>query len=201
MKIIALLGSPRKAKSNTGALLDLVLAGARSEGAESEVIALPGNTVKPCLACDVCHVTGTCGQKDDYPSIREKILAADGVVLATPNYINSVSAQLKAFLDRCCGAVHCLGFEGRYGVAVVTSGGGPEEPIARYLEYFMVTTGISPVGSVWATMGMSEKVFPEEVNSAANDPVNGWSGRSHRRSVSRKPIKRWPPSGNGCGGS
>ncbi len=167
MRIIALLGSPHKGKSKTGALLDLVLAGAREEGAEAEMIYLPGGTVRPCMACDVCHVTGACSQKDDFPSIRQKVMAADALVLASPNYINSVSAQLKAFLDRCCGIVHCVGFEGKYGAAVVTSGGGPEEPIARYLEGFMITTGITPVGSVYATMGLTE-TFPDGVKIAAH---------------------------------
>jgi multimeric flavodoxin WrbA len=169
MKIIALVGSPRKSRSNTAALVDLVLEGAASEGTEHETIFLPGGTVAPCRACDLCHVTGSCSQKDEFGSIREKILAADAIVVATPNYIDHVSAQLKAFIDRCCGVVHLLGFAGRYGAAVVTSGGGPEEPIARYLEHFLVITGIIPVGSVFATMGGQEKVFSDEVRTEAGE--------------------------------
>ncbi len=152
MRIIALVGSPRKEKGNTAALVDLVREGIRAEGAEEEVIFLPGGTVQPCKACDTCHVKGRCPQKDDFGLIVEKIMAADGVVLATPNYILHVSAQLKAFVDRCCGIVHLLGFRRRYGAAVVTSGGGDEEPIASYLEKFMIRTGIVPVGSgLWKT--------------------------------------------------
>jgi multimeric flavodoxin WrbA len=80
--------------------------------------------VLPCLACDTCHRKGRCAQNDEFESIKGKILEADGLVLASPNYIFSVSAQLKAFMDRCCGVVHCMAFEGKYGVSVVTSGGG-----------------------------------------------------------------------------
>ena len=167
MKIVALVGSPRKEKSNTAALVDLVCAGAREEDGESEVIFLPGGTVKPCRGCDACHITGSCGQKDEFGSIREKIMAADGLMLADPNYIDHVSAQLKAFIDRCCGIVHTLGFRGRYGAAVVTSGGGPEEPVAKYLERVLMITGVVPVGSVFATMGMARGTFAEEVRTAA----------------------------------
>lgn len=167
MRIVAVVGSPRKGRGNTAALVDLVLTGAREEGAEVEVVFLAGGTVRPCKGCDTCHVTGACPQKDEFGSIRDRILAADGIVVASPNYIMHVSAQLKAFIDRCCGVVHLRGFEGKYGASVVTSGGGEEEPIARYLEHFMIVTGIVPVGSVWATMGAGERVFTEDVKAAA----------------------------------
>jgi multimeric flavodoxin WrbA len=167
MKIVALVGSPNKGKGNTAALVDLVMDGINREGANGEVVYLPGNTVRPCKACDICHIKGVCPQKDEFLAIKKKIMAADGVILATPNYILHVSAQLKCFIDRCCGVVHLLEFKGKYGVSVVTSGGGDEEPIARYLERFMVWTGVVPVGSVWATMGGEERMFSSEAKAQA----------------------------------
>jgi len=59
----------------------------------------------------------------------------------------------QPFLDRCCGVIHCLGFDGKYGASVVASGGGDEPPIAEYMIHFQITTGVVPVGAVWATMG------------------------------------------------
>ena len=153
MKIIGVVASPRGAKGNTARLLRIVLEGAESQGAEVEIVYLQGRTVLPCKGCNTCHHKGRCPQKDDFESIREKILASDGLVLSSPNYIFSVSAQMKAFIDRCCGVIHCMAFEGKYGASVVTSGGGDEEPIADYLNHFLINTGTRPVGSVWATMG------------------------------------------------
>jgi len=168
MKIIGIVGSPRKIKGNTGRLVLEVLKGAEAECATCETVALPGGTIKPCKGCDVCHKKGVCPQKDDFEDLKARIIASDGVVLASPNYISSVSAQLKAFMDRCCGVVHCLGFEGRYGASVVTSGGGDEEPIAEYMNQFLLTTGITPVGSVWANMGTlpNNEFTPEIVADA-----------------------------------
>lgn len=152
MKIVSILGSPHGQKGNTGRLLELVHAGARDEGAQIEAICLGAGLVRPCVACDTCHRTGRCPHPDAFEDIRAKIAAADGVILASPNYIFSVSAQLKAFMDRCCGTIHCLGFEGKYGAAVVTSGGGGDEPIVDYIGRFQLATGIWPLGGVHATM-------------------------------------------------
>lgn len=168
MKIIGIVASPRGARGNTARLLQVVLEGAESQGAEVEVVFLPGRTVLPCKACDTCHKKGRCPQKDDFESIKEKILRSDGLILASPNYIFSVSAQMKAFMDRCCGVIHCMAFEGKYGASVVTSGVGDEKPIADYLNNFLITTGTRPVGSVWATMGtISGEDFPLDIRSQA----------------------------------
>jgi multimeric flavodoxin WrbA len=168
MKIVAIIGSPRGIKGNTAALLNLVLEGAASQGASTEVIAIKGSEIKPCRGCDVCHQKGVCPQKDSFTTIKGKVMEADGIVLASPNYIFHVSAQLKAFIDRCCGVVHCLDFEGKYGASVVTSGGGDEDAIAEYMNHFMAITGVTPVGSVWATMGQIEgQNFPETLKSQA----------------------------------
>lgn len=190
MKLVALVGSPHGVKGNTGRLTDIVIEGAKAKGAKVEVIALKGDTVNPCLGCDACHKKGKCVQKDEFEAIKEKILAADGLVLASPNYIFSVSAQMKAFMDRCCGIIHCLGFEGKYGVSVVTSGGGDEPPIADYMNHFLMTTGIVPVGGVWATMGtIMDDDFPPVIRQDAltlgERLVDAWKEKEVPKGVKR----------------
>lgn len=50
----------------------------------------------------------------------------------------------------------------------MTSGGGDEEPIAEYMNRFLITTGVRPVGSVWATMGtIVGDTFPDEIHKQA----------------------------------
>jgi multimeric flavodoxin WrbA len=169
MRIISVLASPHGLKGNTAVLLRHVLDGAKAEGAQTEIIVLKGDTVMPCRACDTCHKKGRCVQKDDFESMKETIMAADGLVLASPNYIFNVSAQLKAFMDRCCGAIHCMEFWGKYGASVVTSGGGDERAIVDYMNHFLTISGAVPVGGVWASMAdMSEGVFSENVQKDAH---------------------------------
>jgi multimeric flavodoxin WrbA len=179
LKIISLVGSPHGEKGNTAKLLSLVLEGAKEKGATAETIILRGDTVHPCLGCDTCHKKGGCVQKDAFEEIRGKIQQADGLILASPNYIFSVSAQLKAFMDRCCGVIHLMEFEGKYGASVVTSGGGDEAPIAEYMNHFLITTGIRPVGAVWATMGaLIDDNFTDDIRKHAQklgeDMVRAW---------------------------
>lgn len=168
MKIINLVGSPHGAKGNTARLSQIVSEGAEFLGASIKTIFLTGKNVLPCLGCDTCHKKGKCVQHDEFESIKQKILKADGLILASPNYIFNVSAQMKAFMDRCCEAVHCLLFEGKYGASVVTSGGGDESPIAEFMNHFMMITGIRPVGTVWATMSkIYGDTFPEDIRNNA----------------------------------
>lgn len=191
MKIVAIVGSPHGAKGSTARLTRIVLEGAESEGAQIEMLFLKGNTVLPCLGCDVCHKKGNCPQKDSFEEILEKVRSADGLVLGSPNYIFSVSAQMKAFMDRCGGIIHCLGFHGKYGASVVTSGGGDEEPIAAYMDHFMMITGIQSVGSVWATMGMiSGDDFPEDISHRARELgkrlVHAWKNKESFPEIQQK---------------
>ena len=191
MKIVCLVGSPHGKRGNTARLLDEVLRGAASKGAQAETLYLAGSSVRPCRACNRCHIEGSCPQRDDFNPIKARIMAADGLILASPNYINQVSAQLKAFIDRCCGVIHCLGFEGRYGAAVVTSGGGPEKMIADYLNQFLITTGIQPVGSVYATMAeMPGDAFTEAVQRRAFNLgrrlVDAWETQRRYKWVERR---------------
>lgn len=169
MKILSIIGSPHGEKGNTGRLLGEVLKGAESQGAKCEIIALRGNTVKPCLGCDQCHKKGRCSQNDEFESIKEKMLAADGITLATPNHIFHVSGQLKVFIDRCSSLIHCMALRGKYGASVVTSGGGDEKPIVQYLHHFLMVMGVIPVDAVWATMGTTGgyKQMPEKCREQA----------------------------------
>ena len=99
-KILAIRASPRK-RSNTMALLEQLLAGARDEGAQTQVITPYKRHIGPCIACDGCYKDGRCVVKDDFQLVYELIVNCDAVVLSTPIYFGAVSAQVKPLIDRC----------------------------------------------------------------------------------------------------
>ena len=101
MKVLGILGSPRIG-GNSDILLEQALAGARGEGAEVEKIILCRKKISGCLNCERCNETGVCVIMDDMPEIHQKILAADAIIHSVPVYFWSMTAQMKAYLDRWC---------------------------------------------------------------------------------------------------
>jgi multimeric flavodoxin WrbA len=99
MKILGIIGSPRKG-SNTTILLEELLGAARQAGAETQTIAPAKMKLAPCIACEGCYKTGRCIVKDDFQLVYDMILASDALVLATPVYFGAVSAQVKPLIDR-----------------------------------------------------------------------------------------------------
>ena len=99
MKIIALLGSPRKG-GNTETLVDAFAEGAKSKGAVVEKVRLNTLRIRGCQACLSCHKEGKCAQKDDMQNVYEKLLDADVWLFASPVYWWGPTAQLKAAIDR-----------------------------------------------------------------------------------------------------
>ncbi len=98
-KILAIYGSPRR-KGNTAALLKKAIEGARACGADVEEIVLRDLKISPCLEIYGCMQAGECAIKDDFQMVRDKILHAQGLILASPVFFYSVSAHTKILMDR-----------------------------------------------------------------------------------------------------
>lgn len=99
IKIIGISGSPRKG-GNSETLLDEALDGARSAGASCEKIRLNDLNYKACQECGGCKATGKCIIEDDMRPIYRKADEADGIIIASPIFFGSVTAQLKTMIDR-----------------------------------------------------------------------------------------------------
>lgn len=99
-KVLILSGSPRKG-GNSDRLCDQFMKGAEEAGHEVEKIWVQGKKTVPCIACYHCKShNGECAIKDDMAEILRKMLAADVLVLSSPVYFYSISAQLKTVIDR-----------------------------------------------------------------------------------------------------
>jgi len=98
-KILILSGSPRK-EGNSDILCDALIKGAQEAGHTTEKIYVNDQKIGFCQACEACQPTGECFQKDDMGPILKKMVEADAIVLGTPVYFYSMSAQLKTLIDR-----------------------------------------------------------------------------------------------------
>jgi len=99
MKIVAILGSPRKG-GNTETLLDLALGEAQEKGVLTNKIALRDKSIAPCDGCQACVETGKCVIEDDAQEIYQAMLESDGIMWATPVYFWSMTSQTKTLMDR-----------------------------------------------------------------------------------------------------
>ncbi len=155
MKILGINGSPKGSRSETLKLVKAVLDGAAANGAVVEVVDLCRLHIEYCNACGVCYKKGRCSKRDDFRGLYQKILEADGLVLGSPNYFRSITAQIKTMIDRMADAVHCQLLRGKYAVNLATAGGtGQERQVLAYLNRIMLNFGCFVTGSAGAAMAL-----------------------------------------------
>jgi multimeric flavodoxin WrbA len=100
VKVIAFFGSPRR-EGNTELLLKEAVRGVEESGLGIQLFNLNEMQIMPCQNCGGCEETGACIYEDDMSQIYDAIRTADRVILASPVFFFSVSAQAKVMIDRC----------------------------------------------------------------------------------------------------
>jgi len=151
MKVLLISSSPHKEKSSTFLLANEVLRGLKEEGIVCEALHLDDFRVFFCKHCEDCHKKILyCSLKDDVNMILQKMLSADGIVLASPNYINQVTASMKALFDRSAHFIHCKRLLGKYLAGVVSSGSGQNKEVLDYIGFYAHACGAQYSGGVSA---------------------------------------------------
>lgn len=134
MKILAIIGSPRK-KGNTYKAVTQIEERMKALGdVEFSYLFLKDAHLEQCLGCWQCLSWGEerCPLKDDRESIEKQILDSDGVVFASPVYAMNMTALMKNFLDRFAYTMHRPRFFKQYTMIVCTTGAvGLKETIDR----------------------------------------------------------------------
>ncbi len=97
--VLGICASPRK-KGNTNAILDRVLEGACAGGALTHKINLSELKFSPCLECDRTKKDGSCRIHDGMGAVYSLVEKADVIILASPIFFGSLSAQAKMMIDR-----------------------------------------------------------------------------------------------------
>jgi multimeric flavodoxin WrbA len=205
MKILLISSSPRKEKSQTFLLAKEVLRGCAIEADKSEIIHLCDCKIEFCHHCEECHRRiMNCSMKDDAPKILKKMLEADGIILASPNYINQITASMKALFERASHFIHCKRLLGKYIVGVVSSGSRQDKDVLDYIEYFAHTCGAQysrgvssrvpiskekkkeayQLGKKFALDIRKERMFPEQTKIVDN-------GREHFKKIMQIRKEDW----------
>lgn len=119
MKHILVVQGGGRPNGNTAQLVASFVKGAQESGHVVEVISLLKNEVRGCLGCNACRYGKPCVQKDAFNDIVPKIKGADCIVFASPLYFWTISAKMKAFIER----FYCIAQE------------DPDPPLGRYEKY------------------------------------------------------------------
>lgn len=151
MKILGINASPRRSKSQTLKLVKAVLDGAKESGSETELVDICTLNIEYCNACGTCFAKGKCNHEDDFDQLYTKILDSDGLVMGSPNYFHSVTAQMKTMLDRMADTIHCQLLTGKYGCSVATAGSPAWAEVTDYLNKILMGFGANVVGQVGAS--------------------------------------------------
>ncbi len=150
MLILGLNGSPHE-KGNTAELLTCGLEEAASMGAETKLIHIQNvldELEQPyCIACQP-RCQGTCYEGKELSQVYEHMRKCDGILLGSPVYFGTVSAQLKGFWDmsRKLRSEKALLNTAGGGIAVGAARFGGQETTIKALHDMMLVQGMLVVG-------------------------------------------------------
>lgn len=151
--VLVIMGSPRRKGFTylaTRRFLDNL---DRFGDIQSEMLFLGDYEIEPCSGCKQCFLNGEefCPHRDNRDWLIGKMLDADGVVFATPNYSFHVSGQMKSFLDRLGFIFHRPCFHGKVFTGIVAQGIYGGGNVVKYLDFVGTGMGFSVVKGTCVT--------------------------------------------------
>jgi multimeric flavodoxin WrbA len=135
-KIIAFMASPRENGYSTK-LIEQVIAGAKSVGAEVITYDLNNDGIKGCQGCFYCRANEGCATKDNLQSMYGEIAACDGIVASFPIYFAGINGQAKRWMDRLYPVVNAdfsPRYPGKKVVSVYAQGNPDKEMFKNVIE-------------------------------------------------------------------
>jgi multimeric flavodoxin WrbA len=157
MKVVAFNGSARK-DGNTAILVNYVFKELQAAGIDTELVQLAGKDIRGCKACYKCFndKNSRCGVDNDFlNSCVEKMVEAEGVILASPTYFTDVTTEMKALIDRA-GLVAKANddmFKRKVGAGVVAVRRAGSIHVFDSINHFFLISQMIVPGSIYWNMG------------------------------------------------
>ena len=140
-------------------LVNLALEEIKAQGIETEMVQLSGVPLRGCVACYQCFekkdkrcaVTG-----DAMNGYIEKMVEADGIILASPTYFADITAELKALIDRAGLVSKANGdlFRRKVGAAIIAVRRGCEIHAFDTINHFFLINQMIVPGSCYWNVGI-----------------------------------------------
>ena len=148
MLILGVSGSPKK-EGNTEYILDEALKVASERGFKTQQLLCSSLEVRYCDDCGDCARGKPCPIKDDMDKFYELMVVADGMIISSPVYFGTVTAQIKAVFDRTI-LLRRQGFKlkDKVGCALTVGGSrnGGQEKAIEAIHAWMHIQGMIVVG-------------------------------------------------------
>lgn len=153
MKILTIIGSPRKKGNSYQAVKKLEEEMKRKGNYEFEYLFLKDAHLEACKGCFNCVSRGIefCPLKDDREMIQKKMEKADGLVMVSPVYVLNVSALMKNFIDRLAYLCHRPEYHGKKALVLCTTGGIGAKETLKYMEMIAEAWGYKVNGKCGIT--------------------------------------------------
>ena len=152
-----------KEKSSTQTLLEQLLEALAEHCAEGSIVRAVDHNIKPGVKSDE-------GEGDDWPALRQRVLNADILVIATPIWLGQPSSVAKrvmermdAFLDETDDHDRMPSY-GKVGVVVVVGNEDGAHHCAAELQQALTEVGFTiPAGGVtyWVGEAMGDKEYKD----------------------------------------
>ena len=152
-----------KEKSSTQTLLEQLLEALAEHCAEGSIVRAVDHNIKPGVKSDE-------GEGDDWPALRQRVLNADILVMATPIWLGQPSSVAKrvmermdAFLDETDDHDRMPSY-GKVGVVVVVGNEDGAHHCAAELQQALTEVGFTiPAGGVtyWVGEAMGDKEYKD----------------------------------------
>ncbi len=165
-KIIAYIGTRKGEDSNTYKFINTILKKCteKDNNINYEIITSNNYKIDNCIGCEVCFTHGVCSiqKNDEINKIKDKMLQADMVILASPVYAHNVSGDMKTFIDRISHWLHTMKLSGKYAAVVSTTSSNGHLTVINYLEKITTLLGMKLLFKINCTL-MDDEEFGSEM--------------------------------------
>lgn len=165
MKILAIIGSSKK--GNTSEVVNYFgkQLNNNTEKIDFEYLFLKDHPIDFCTGCHNCIFIGeeSCPHYSSVKTIEEKILSSDGLILATPGYMFSVTGIMKNFLDHVAYNCHRPKYFGKKAYILSVCTKLQQKSVFTPLETWALGSGFKVIGKTYVEM-LSIPFVEKEIN-------------------------------------
>ena len=167
---------PSPATSNTEALARVVMDALEERGATTEIVRAVDHDIRPGVSADE-------GPGDAWPAIRERVMAADILVIATPTWLGQPSSVCRRVMERMDAMLSETDDDGRpaaygrVGGIVVTGNEDGAHHIVGVVAQGLIDLGYTVPGQAWTYWNRGPGPGPTYLEE---DEGHEWSHRTGR---------------------